>query len=207
MVQQYFISDCGYEGHISILCSWSLISHVPITQLALVSWIMEAVHLQDWNILWTIPVSGLDFFRFSNQWFISHSPKRVTWIWISRCCTRIESLFVFNKYNTLNVFKLGKFQVWLSWRRVYLKGSEIVIWFWSGHCVKFLFYPLMLEYNFLDVSLEIRKENNPNILIMESEMFHVNLLSPIWVVTHGFIIYIHRLYVPFTHSELGMGFL
>lgn len=93
----------------------------------------------------------------------------------------------------------------LFWRRVYLKGSEIVIWFWSGHCVKILFYPLTLEYNFLDVSLEIRKENNPNILIMESEMFHVNLLSPIWVVTHGFIIYKHRLYVPFTHSEPWNG--
>lgn len=105
-----FSSGCGYEGHTSVLCSWPLISHVPRAQSALVSCIMEAVHLQDWNTLWNIPVNGLDFFGFSNQWFISHPPKRVTWIWISRCCTRIESLSVFNKYNTLNVFKLESFK-------------------------------------------------------------------------------------------------
>ena len=96
-VHQHFISGWGFEGHILILFSWSLTSDVPRIQLALGSCIMEFVHLQDKHCL-----------EYSCQLFgvTSHPPERVTWIWIRSHYTRIESLFVFNKCNTLNIFKL-----------------------------------------------------------------------------------------------------
>lgn len=46
-VQQYFISDCGCESHMSILFPWPLISNVPRTWLALVFEVMVVVNLWD----------------------------------------------------------------------------------------------------------------------------------------------------------------
>lgn len=61
----------------------------------------------------------------------------------------------------------------------------------------------MLEYNVLEVTLEIRGQKDSNILIMESEMSHNTLFLPsMCVVTRGFIIYICRLCFPFTHCEV-----
>lgn len=46
------------------------------------------------NTFWGVPVNNWYSFRSPYQrGSISHPPKRVTWIWISRYCTRIESFF------------------------------------------------------------------------------------------------------------------
>lgn len=48
---------------------------------------------------------------------------------------------------------------------------------------------LMLDYNFLEITLESREKKDPNILIMELEMPHNTLFSsPVQIVAHCFII-------------------
>lgn len=48
---------------------------------------------------------------------------------------------------------------------------------------------LMLDYNFLEITLESRGKKDPNILIMELEMPHNTLFSSlVQVVAHCFII-------------------